>query len=92
MGDLKKDNAVGRSIDSRDTKRSKSKRPENKTIDRITDNPRTKDKAISARVNSTTYAQFKAICTARGITANAALNMIITDFVRENKNVLDDYE
>ena len=48
-----------------------------------------KDKPISARVNGTTYTNFKKICEARGLTSNAALNMLISDFVLENKHILE---
>ena len=65
---------------------------ENHTIDELVKKPKGKDKAISARVNGTTYVKFKKICEARGITANACLNMLITDFVRENKKIIDQEE
>lgn len=64
---------------------------ENQTIEALSPKrPGSKDKAISARVNGTTYNNFKKICVARGLSSNAALNMLITDFVRENKSLLDD--
>lgn len=62
----------------------------NDTIEKITKNAAGKDKPISARVNGTTYIKFKKICAARGITSNACLNMLITDFVRENKSVIEE--
>lgn len=50
----------------------------------------TKDKAISARVNSSTYDCFKRICEARGISANSVLNMLMSDYVREYKDWLEE--
>lgn len=61
---------------------------ENNTIDKVSPKSRSKSKAISARVYGDTYSKFKMICEARGMTANACLNMLITDFVRENRDVL----
>lgn len=58
------------------------------TIDKVSPKSRSKSKAISAKVYSGTYSKFKKICDARGMTANACLNMLITDFVRENRDVL----
>ncbi len=63
---------------------------ENTTIDNLLKKPTGKDKAISARVNSSTYTKFKKICAERGLTSNACLNMLITDFVRENKAILEE--
>jgi hypothetical protein len=63
---------------------------ENVTIDKLVKKPGGKDKAISARVNGVTYKKFTDICKARGITSNACINMLITDFVRENKSVIDE--
>lgn len=62
---------------------------ENRTIENLIGKPKVKDRAISARVNGNTYIKFKKICEARGLTANACLNMLITDFVRENKNLIE---
>ena len=50
---------------------------------------RVRQKAISARVYGNTYTQFKKICDAKGLTANACLNMLIADFVRENKTAIE---
>jgi len=49
-----------------------------------------KDKTISARVNGKTYNQFKQICHRKGITPNACLNMLLSEYVFENKAYLDD--
>lgn len=39
--------------------------------------------------NGTTYTNFKKICEARGLTSSAAINMLISDFVLENKQILE---
>lgn len=49
-----------------------------------------KDQQISAKVNSTTYEQFKQINQILGVSNNSALNLCITKYVRENRGILDD--
>lgn len=49
-----------------------------------------KDKMISAKVNSQTYAQFTEINTVNGMSNNSVINMLITKYVRENKHLLDE--
>lgn len=88
MGDMKR-NTVSK-IREREARKKETVHVENKTINKISDKAFGKDKAISARVNGTTYYNFKEICKARGITSNACINMLITDFVRENKKILED--
>ena len=44
---------------------------------------------INTSVNGTTYTNFKKICEKRGLTSNEALNMLIYDFVLENKHILE---
>lgn len=89
MGDIVKRSTASK-IQEREQRRKETVSVENETIDKISDKPYGKDKAISARVNGATYYNFKEICRARGITSNACLNMLITDFVRENKKILED--
>ena len=48
-----------------------------------------KNKMISARVSENIYNQFRAICEARGTTANAQLNVLICDYVMEYKHYID---
>lgn len=88
MGDIKRSTAS--KIKEREERKKETVHVENETINKISDKGIGKDKAISARVNSTTYQNFKEISKARGLTANAALNMLITDFVRENKKILEE--
>lgn len=96
MGDMAKKNVVKverRTLEEKATEREARKQEtvhiENETIDNLSKKARGKDKPISARVNGTTYLNFKKICEARGITSNACLNMLITDFVRENKSIIE---
>ena len=47
-------------------------------------NPR-RDKPVSARVNGDIFSRFKAICERKNMSANAGLNMLITEYVRINE-------
>lgn len=88
MGDMAKKST--KSLEEKAAEReAREKRTENTTIEKLMTKPKGKDKPISARVNSTTYMNFKKICEARGLTSNACINMLITDFVRENKNIIE---
>lgn len=49
-----------------------------------------KNKLISARVNDETYSKFQKICREKGLSTNACLNMLMTSYVRENKEFLND--
>ena len=95
MGDMIKKKVATKSLEEKAAEREARKREvvensENRTIDGLVKKTGGKDKAISARVNGSTYSNFRKICQARGITPNACLNMLITDFVRENKKVLEE--
>lgn len=97
MGDIVKKRVTTKSLGEKVAEREARRQEivvniENKTIENLAGKPKGKDKAISARVNGSTYLSFRKICQARGITANACLNMLITDFVRENKKILDEEE
>ena len=97
MGDIIKNASATKTLEERVAEREARKREivedtENKTIASLVKKPGGKDKPISARVNGATYSNFRKICQARGLTPNACLNMLITDFVRENKKVLVDDE
>ncbi len=48
-----------------------------------------KDKQISAKVNSETYATFTEINRVMGLSNNSALNMLITNYVCEKKYLLE---
>lgn len=97
MGDIVKKRVTTKSLGEKVAEREARRQEivvniENKTIENLAGKPKGKDKAISARVNGSTYSSFRKICLARGLTANACLNMLITDFVRENKKILDEEE
>lgn len=49
-----------------------------------------KDKMISAKVNSTTYEQFTEINKVFGMSNNSSLNQLIAKYVLENKKVLEE--
>jgi hypothetical protein len=92
MGDMKK-KELQKSLEEKAYERELRKQEvvkdnENKTIESFVKKTGGKDKSISARVNGATYTNFRKICQARGITPNACINMLITDFVRENKKIL----
>jgi len=91
MGDIaRKRTSLSEKNAAREARKQETVHVENETIDNLSKKPGGKDKAISARVNGPVYTKFKKICQARGITSNACLNMLITDFVRENKKILDE--
>lgn len=90
MGDMKK-KGLQKSLEEKVAERE-ARKPiiENRTIDTFAKKPGGKDKSISARVNGDTYINFRKICQARGLTPNACINMLITDFVRENRKILEE--
>lgn len=49
-----------------------------------------KDKMISAKVNSATYEQFTEINKVFGMSNNSSLNQLIAKYVLENKKVLEE--
>lgn len=49
-----------------------------------------KDKQISAKVNERTYAMFSAINKIYGLSNNSTLNMLISEYVRDKKDILKD--
>ena len=90
MGDLAKKKNIADKIAEREQRKAETVHVENETIETIARKPRVKDKMISLRVNSSTYTRFKKICDAKGFTANSALNGLISDFIRDNKDYLED--
>ena len=65
---------------------SNVKRP----VEQIVSKDGAKDKQISAKVNMKIYNAFTKINKLQGISNNSALNMLITKYVRENKDILDE--
>ena len=58
--------------------------------ERIISRDGAKDKQISAKVNMKIYSAFTTINKLQGISNNSALNMLITKYVRENKEILEE--
>lgn len=89
MGDLKR-KSVNDKIAEREQRRRETVHTENSTIDRLASKKvGGKDHAISARVNGEVWQNFRRICAQRGLSANACLSMLVADYVRENKNLID---
>lgn len=59
-------------------------------VERIISRDGAKDKQISAKVNMKIYSAFTTINKLQGISNNSALNMLITKYVRENKEILEE--
>lgn len=90
MGDMAKKNSTINKIMAREQRKQDTVHVENETISKISAGTKMKDKVISARVNGATYQNFKKICEERGISSNACINMLMTDFVRDNKDLLSE--
>lgn len=71
-------------------KRTEAARKENTTIEFFTKEHGTggKNKIISARVNADVYEDFKKICKAKSLTSNACLNMLIAEYVLDNRKYI----
>lgn len=48
-----------------------------------------KTQVISAKVAPEIWAAFKCINRARGMSNNSALNMLMTEYIRDNQNILE---
>ena len=59
-------------------------------VEKIISRDGAKDKQISAKVNMKIYSAFTTINKLQGISNNSALNMLITKYVRENKEILEE--
>ena len=77
-----------------DVKEEQEKENSNATkkapVERIISRDGAKDKQISAKVNMKIYSAFTTINKLQGISNNSALNMLITKYVRENKEILEE--
>lgn len=91
MGDMakKKGTRLSEKIAEKEKLREETIQIENTTIDELVQRPNTKDKAISVRLNATNYMKFKTICKQRGFSVNAAINMLVSDFIKDNREFLD---
>ena len=63
---------------------------ERKTVEKIISRTGAKDKQISAKVNMKMYNDFTEINRLQGLSNNSALNMLISKYVRENRNLLEE--
>lgn len=50
----------------------------------------TKDTQIALRINSNAYAQLKKIAAKKGLRAQSVITMLISDYLRANKDLLSD--
>lgn len=67
-----------------------NKNEEKSAIKEIAKANGSKDKMISAKVNSVTYEQFTEINKVFGMSNNSSLNQLIAKYVLENKKVLEE--
>ena len=74
-------------------KKKQNEAPEEKTksaaVNRMMAKNGVKDKSVSLKVNSQVYATFTEICKELGLSNNSCLNMIIGQYVRDNKYLLE---
>lgn len=83
-------------IDSREKAQIEKKlsepsvKPKTPVVMQIMPKEAVKDKLISAKVNSGMYKIFTDICRAQGLSNNSALNMLLSDYVREKKYLLEE--
>lgn len=54
----------------------------------VADTPKKKNKVITAKVYPETWAKFTAINKAQGMTNNSVVNMLISEYVRNKKEIL----
>lgn len=59
-------------------------------VTQMTSKNTSKDKVISAKVSSSMYATFTAINKAQGLSNNSAINMIMSEYVRSKKYILNE--
>ncbi len=51
--------------------------------------PKVRKKQTAFRIDEQTLDQFSVICAKRGMTLNSAVNMLISEFVKDNQDYLD---
>ena len=84
MGDLKKKSTVEAAAEREERGARKSG-----TVKRISGGGNNKDKIISAKVYPETWARFTEINRAQGMTNNSVINMLISQYVRNNEGLLN---
>ena len=87
---IKKKITTADKIEAREKRKKETVHIENNTIENLSKRPVTKDKAISLRINGTNYLKLKKICSSRGFSVNSCINMLVSDFIKDNSNFLDD--
>ncbi len=87
MGDFKKNtkNDIKAAVAAREAKSSQN----TDTVKTIVGNNKIKDKVISAKVYPETWATFTAINKAQGMTNNSVINMLISEYIRNKKEILE---
>lgn len=81
---------MGRLLENITKKEAAKKAPAKKAAKVITTAKSGKDKQISAKVNAGTYAAFTKINEAQGMSNNSVLNMLISKYVRENREIIEE--
>lgn len=93
MGDFKKPKkaTTNSALESAAAEREKRGKGQDGTVKKIAGGKsEQKTKAISGKVFPELWAEFTKINRAQGMSNNSALNMIISKYVRENKDILDE--
>lgn len=81
---------MGRLLENITKKEAEKAAPQRKAAKVITTAKSGKDKQISAKVNTETYAAFSKINEAQGMSNNSVLNMLISQYVRANKDIIEE--
>ena len=87
MGDFKKTNSA---MQNAAAEREARTQGQSNTVKKLAgSDSKIKDKVVSAKVYPETWAEFTAINKARGMTNNSVLNMLVSDYVRKQKVILE---
>lgn len=69
-------------------KKQEKKQKKEYAVNKILTTDGSKDKQISAKINSVTYAMFTEINKKQGLSNNSAINMLINRYIRENEDII----
>lgn len=75
------------------TPQTKSETPTNKAAAELFSmfsESETKDKKTTVRFKSSVYDQLQTICKNRGLTVAGTINMLVLEYIKQNKDLLDD--
>ena len=87
MGDFKKTHSA---MQNAAAEREARTQGQSSTVKKLAgSDSKIKDKVVSAKVYPETWAEFTAINKARGMTNNSVLNMLVSDYVRKQKVILE---